>query len=324
MKFTRIIACTAAVAAAASLAGCGAGGSSKSAYTMATGGTSGTYYAFGGVVCQLLGQKIEGKQFTAVSTGASKENIQNIDLGNNDLGIVQNDVMAYAYEGTNTFKEDGKINSFAAVAGLYAEQVQIITLDESIKSVSDLKGKKVSIGAAGSGTYYNAIDLFNAYDMTESDIQAQYLSFADSAESLKDGKIDAAFVVAGAPTTAVTDLSTSKAVHLVSIDTEHLTKLQTRCPYYTAYTIPASTYNGLDADTTTVTVKATLIVSDKVDEDTVYNITKTIFENKDALTTSHAKGAELNIETASDGISIPFHKGAAKYFAEKGINVEAK
>ena len=319
-KTNKIITCAAAASIiAASLAGCG-----SKTLTMATGGTSGTYYAYGGVLCQLLGSKIGTSQFTAVSTGASKENIQNIDLGNNDLGIVQNDVMAYAYEGTNTFAEDGAITSFSAIGGLYAEQVQLITIDENITSVADLKGKKVSIGAAGSGVYYNAIDLFSAYDMTEADIQPQYLSFADSAESLKDGKIDAAFVVAGAPTTAVTDLATSKPVHLVSIDDEHIEKLTAKCPYYTAYTIPASTYNGLTEDAQTVTVKATLIVGDNVDEDTVYNITKNIFENKEEITTAHAKGAELDLNTAADGISIPFHKGAAKYFEENGITVKAK
>lgn len=313
------IAASAVIAAA--LAGCGGAGSTL---TMATGGTSGTYYAFGGVLCQVLGAKMDGAQLTAVSTGASKENIQNIDLGNNDLGIVQNDVMAYAYEGTNTFEEDGAITTFSAIGGLYAEQVQLITVDDSIKSVADLKGKKVSIGAAGSGVYYNAIDIFAAYDMTEADIQPQYLSFADSAESLKDGKIDAAFVVAGAPTTAVTDLGTTKPVHIVSIDEEHIAKLTEACPYYTSYTIPAGTYGGQTEDAVTVTVKATLIVADTVDEDTVYNITKNIFENKDEITTAHAKGAELDLATAADGISVPFHKGAARYFEENGITVTSK
>jgi TRAP transporter TAXI family solute receptor len=291
---------------------------------MATGGTSGTYYAYGGVLCQVLGAKLENTKLTAVSTGASKENIQNIGMGNNDLGIVQNDVMAYAYQGTNTFEEDGAIDSFSAIAGLYAEQVQLITVDDSIKSVDDLKGKKVSIGAAGSGVYYNAIDIFAAYDMTEDDIQPQYLSFSDSAESLKDGKIDAAFVVAGAPTTAVTDLATTRDVNIVSIDDEHIAKLTASCPYYTAYTIPAGTYNGLDEDAQTVTVKATLIVSDSVDDDTVYNIIKNIFESKDEITTAHAKGEELDLTTAADGISIPFHPGAAKYFEENGITVPTK
>lgn len=295
----------------------GCGGSKK--MTMATGGTSGTYYGFGGVLSQVLSSKTD-LSITAVSTGASKENIQNIAAGNNQLGIVQNDVMAYAYDGTNTFAEDGAITSFRTIAGLYAEQVQIVTMNTSIKTVADLAGKRVSIGAAGSGVYYNAIDILAAYGLSESDIIPQYLSFQDSAESLKDGKIDAAFIVAGAPTTAVTELATSGVVYLVSIDDEHIDALIANCPYYTRYTIPAGTYN-IAADVQTVTVKATLIVADSASEDDVYAITKALFENIDAITQGHSKGVELSLENAIDGISVPFHAGAARYFSEQGFTV---
>ena len=138
---------------------------------------------------------------------------------------------------------------------------------------------------------------------------------------MKDGKIDAAFIVAGAPTTAISDLATSNEVYLVSIDDEHAATLMERCPYYTQYTIPAGTYNGLDEDVKTVTVKATLIVSADAAEDDVYELTKAIFENIDAITEGHSKGAELSLENAVDGIDVPFHAGAAKYFAEQGITV---
>ncbi len=289
--------------------------------TMGTGGTSGTYYAYGGA----LGNQIKsatGIEINVVSTDGSKANILGIHAGNYQLATVQSDVMAYAYAGTRSFETEGKLDSFRVIGGLYAEAVQLITMDPNIKSVADLKGKKVSIGAAGSGVYFNAIDILAAAGMTEEDIVPQYQSFADSADALKDGKIDAAFIVAGAPTPAITELCLAANASLVPIDGDIAAKLMESSPYYTTYVIPAETYKGQTADVTTVTVKATLIVSTSASEEDVYNITKAIFDNIDAI--SHAKKAELSIDNATTGMTAPFHKGAAKYFAEKGVTVESK
>ena len=292
-------------------------------YAMGTGGTGGTYYAFGAV----LGKQIEASTdfgCVAVSTDGSKANILGIKNGDYQLGTVQNDVMAYAWQGTNTFAEDGKVDSFRVIGGLYAEPVQLITTNPAIKTVADLKGKTVSIGASGSGVYFNAIDVLSAADITLEDIKPTYQNFNDSAEALKNGTIDAAFVVAGAPTTAVSELMVAKAAYLVPIDGEVSAKIMANCPYYTPYTIPAGTYQGQEADVTTITVKATLIVSASLDEDTVYEMTKAIFENVEAIKSAHAKGAELSLENATTGMTAPFHKGAARYFAEKGIVVTAQ
>jgi len=288
--------------------------------TMGTGGESGTYYAFGGVLSTIIGQ-VSQIGVTVVSTGGSKDNIVSMDSGIYQLGTVQSDVMTYAYEGTNTFKEDGAIKSFRVVGALYAETVQMVTVDKNIASVADLKGKSVCVGDVGSGTYFNTIDVLKAYDMTINDITPVYQSFGDSTESLKDGKIDAAFLCAGAPTTAVTELAASTPVYLISIDKDHMAKLLEACPYYAEYSIPAGTYEGFDEDTVTVTVKCTLICSEDLDEDLVYALTKIIFEAKDAITDLHAKGAELDLEFATSGITVPFHAGAAKYYKEKGIEV---
>ncbi|MBQ2756784.1 MAG: TAXI family TRAP transporter solute-binding subunit, partial [Oscillospiraceae bacterium] len=160
--------------------------------------------------------------------------------------------------------------------------------------------------------------------LTEEDIVPQYQSFADSADALKDGKIDAAFIVAGAPTPAIQELCTSADAYLVPIDGDIAATLMSSSPYYTTYDIPAGTYDGQEEDVTTVTVKATLIVSTSSSEDDVYKVTKAIFDNIDAITAAHAKGAELSLENATEGMTAPFHKGAAKYFAEKGITVESK
>ena len=164
------------------------------------------------------------------------------------------------------------------------------------------------------------MDFFAAYGMTEADIVPQYLSFGDSAEALKDGKIDAAFVVAGAPTPAVTDLCTTKGAYLVPLDDEHIVKLKEISGAYTECTIPGGTYEGIDDDVKTVAVKATIIASDKVTDEEAYAIVSTIFENKDAIAELHAKGAELDLEYASS-CGLPYHPGAAKYFAEKGLTV---
>ena len=294
------------------------GGSTK--MTMGTGGTTGTYYAYGGVLSQFMTSDA-GVTVNVVSTDGSKANIQGIDAGDYQLATVQSDVMAYAWEGSRSFEADGKVDSFRVIAGLYAEAVQLITMDPEIKSVADLAGRAVSIGAPGSGVYFNAMDVLAAAGLTEEDIKPQYLSFGDSTDALKDGKIDAAFIVAGAPTTAVTELCTTNSAYLVPIDGAVAEAIMASSPFYTVYTIPAGTYPGQEADVQTVTVKATLIVSANASEDVVYNLTKAIFSNIEAITAANGKGAELSLENATSGMTAPFHPGAAKYYAEQGITV---
>lgn len=290
--------------------------------TFATGGESGTYYAFGTVLANIVGNNSDTK-VTAISSGGSQANIDSLDLGDAQIGFAQSDVMSYAYEGSERFEDGLLVDTFSTVASLYMEQVQIVTCDPDIKSVADLEGKTVSVGASGSGVFYNAVDILGAYDLTIDDITPTYESFGDSAESLKDGKIDAAFVTAGAPTTAVTDLGSAKDVYLVSIDEEHMESLLADCPYYSENVISADTY-GLDEDTTTVAVGAVVVASDDVSEDDVYNFVSSIYENLDAVKAAHAKGEELSLEFASSVTSVPYHPGAVKYFEEKGIEVPAK
>ena len=217
----------------------GAGVGDKRVLAFGTGGESGTYYAFGGVLSSFVSSQ---KDFTvtAVTSGGSKANIEDLMAGDVQLGFAQSDVMSYAYNGERLF--DTAVTGFSVVASLYMEQVQIVTTNNKIASVADLKGKTVSIGAVGSGVYFNAIDVLEAYGMTENDIKPVYQSFGDSADSLKDGKIDAAFIVAGAPTNAITDLATSGNVYLVSIDKEHSDKLLAASPFYSTFIIPAGTY----------------------------------------------------------------------------------
>ncbi len=288
--------------------------------TFTTGGTSGTYYAFGNVLAQYITNNSD-VAVTAVAGNGSAANIDLLDLGDAQLGFVQNDVANYAYNGIRFEQYEGMpVTSFTALAALYAETVQVITCNPEIKSMADLRGKNVSIGSQGSGVYFNALDFLAAYDMTEDDIVPQYLSFGDSAEALKDGKIDAAFVVAGAPTPAVTDLCTTKGAYLVSLDDAAVAKLQEINSAYAKAVIPAGTYKGIDTDSTTVAIKATIIANADVTDEEAYSIVSTIFENADEIAVAHAKGAELDLAYASE-CGLPYHAGAAKYFAEKGITV---
>lgn len=217
----------------------GAGIGTAAALNFGTGGDTGTYYGFGSVLANYVSTNSDCK-VTALTSGGSQANVEDLTNGNVQIAFVQSDVMNYAYNGQRLF--ESPVTGFSVVAQLYQEQVQIVTTNPDIKTVADLAGKKVSIGAAGSGVYFNAIDVLNAYDLKESDISAVYQSFGDSAESLKDGKIDAAFIVAGAPTTAITDLATAGSVYLVSLDDSHVQSLLSASPYYTAATIKAGTY----------------------------------------------------------------------------------
>lgn len=210
--------------------------------TFTTGGDTGTYYAFGSVLANYVSNKNADFNVTAITSGGSQANIEDMAAGNAQLGFVQTDVMSYAYNGERLFDE--KVEGFSVVAALYMEQVQIVTTNAAIQSVADLEGKNVSIGAVGSGVYFNAIDVLESYGLTEDSIKPVYQSFGDSAESLKDGKIDAAFIVAGAPTTAITDLATAGNVYLVSLDAEHTAKLLESSPYYSEAVIAANTYAG--------------------------------------------------------------------------------
>ena len=298
-----------------------AGDSVASKIVLATGGNTGTYYAYGMAMGNVL-QDVTGIKFDVQSTGASKANIQLIQTGEADMAVVQNDVMYYAYTGTDLF-EGAKTQDFSAVATLYPELCQIIASKSSgIETVADLAGKRVSVGDAGSGVEFNAKQILAAYGIDiETDIEKQNLGFGPSADALKDEKIDAFFCVAGIPTTAITDLAMSNEITVVPVDDETFPKLSEQYGFYTQQVIPADTYNGMTEDVKTVAVMATYIVDNDLSEETVYQITKAIFENKDTIAAAHAKGAELDSAKAVEGIpvEVPFHAGAAKYFKEIGV-----
>ena len=287
----------------------------------ATGGTSGTYYGFSGVIANVLNEKLKDTLNLKVeSTGASKANIQMLQSGDADIAIVQNDVRYYAYTGTDLFAGGAPITDFSAVASCYPEYVQILA-KKDITSIADLAGKRVSVGDAGSGTEFNAKQILGAYGLSFDDIKVSNQSFADSADSLKNGTIDAAFVVAGYPTTAVTELATNFDFNLLPIDDEHAAKLQADYGFYYYGVIPGGTYSPVADDVPAVAVMATIVASNKVSEDVIYAFVKGLFDYKDDITAGHVKGNELDLNTAVSGVSIPWHAGAAKFYTEQGLKI---
>jgi TRAP transporter TAXI family solute receptor len=285
---------------------------------LATGGTAGTYYPFGGAMAKIWNSKIPGMNVTAQTTGASAENIRLINRKEAELALVQSDILDFAYQGKETFKE--KITSVSAIAVLYPEIIQIVVRAESpIKSFADLKGMKVGVGAPGSGTEANFRQLLDVYGMKKEDVKGQFLSFAESADQFKDKHIDAFIVTAGIPNSAIMDISTQHSIRLLNLPPDIISKLTQKYPFLSPAKVPANTYKGQTEDVNTVAVNAVLVASNELKENVVYSLTKALFENQAELASAHAKGKELSLETAVKGVSIPFHPGAVKYYKEKGL-----
>src|SRR5699024_8983048 len=221
-----------------------------------------------------------GIKSDALSSNASADNIIALNDGEAEIAFTQTDVAAYAIDGINNFK-DQKIEGIQALGSLYPETVQIITTEKSgIKTVNDLKGKKVSVGAPGSGTYVSAEQILEVYGLNMKDIRAQHLDFGESVGGIQDGNIDAAFITAGTPTGAVEGLTATTDIDIVPVEQEKVDELIEKYPYYASDMIEEGTY-GLEKDVPTVAVLAMLAVTEELSEDTVYDITSAIYENAD-------------------------------------------
>lgn len=310
--FKRVATALCAVALAVGVAGCGGGADKEQFINIATGGTAGTYYPIGGAIAEVLNKN--GMNASAQSTGASVANINMLKDKQVELAIVQNDITYYAVNGKEMFEEGGKIENLSAIASLYPETCQFIVMDSSgIKSINDLKGKRVAVGAAGSGAEANARQILAAYDITYDDVEEQFLSFAEGAYALKDGTVDAAFVTAGYPTASVQDISSQNKIRILPIDDEHIKALSDKYPFYTKTTVPAGTYQGFDEDVNSVSVMAILVVNDKIDAALGEKLTKAIFDNIDKIAAAHAAGKNIKKENAAKGLDfMKMNEGAAK------------
>jgi hypothetical protein len=284
---------------------------------LATGGTAGTYYPFGGAMARIWNAKIPGMNVTAQTTGASAENIRLVNKKEVELALVQSDTLDFAYNAKESFKE--AIKSMSAIAVLYPEIIQVVVrADSPVKSIADLKGKKVGVGAPGSGTEANFRQLMDVYGLAKADVNSQYLSFSESAEAFKDRHIDGFIVTAGIPNAAIMDISTQHEIRIINIPADMAAKLTAKYPFLAVAKVPAGTYKNQNQEAATVAVNAVLIAGNDLPADVVYNMTKALFDNQAELASAHAKGKELNLQYAVKGVSIPFHPGALKYYKEKG------
>lgn len=284
---------------------------------IATGGSSGTYYPLGGGIAQIITDNTNVSA-TAQVTGASVENMRLLSNTEVDLAFTQTDIADYANNGKLMF-DGSKVDNLTGIATLYNETIQIVVPENSdINSVADLAGKRISIGAPGSGTEANAQQILEVYGLTFDDIKAEHLSFGDSTDKIQDGNLDAAFVTAGAPTSAVTQLSVTKGVKIISLDDDKIAQLIQKYPFYVEETIPADTYSNV-GEVKTVAVKAMLVVRKDLSEEIVYDITKSIFENTDKLFAINAKASSITLENATNGLSLEIHPGALKYYKEMGV-----
>lgn len=281
---------------------------------IASGGTGGTYYPLAGAMANIWQDNIPNLNASAQSTGASIANINLLKDGNADIILVQNDTAYYAVTGTEMFK-DKAFADIRGMATLYPETIQIIALVESgIRTVTDMKGKRVAVGAAGSGTEANARQILAAAGLSYADITVQYLNFNDAASNLKDGNVDAAFVTAGHPTAAVQDISATKNIRIVAVDDALATKLIAQYPFYAKTTIPAGTYRGVDAEVKTVAVMAMLAVSVNLSPGLVEQMLQSLFANNARLSSAHRAGAMVTKASALDGMSLKLHPGAEKFY----------
>lgn len=281
-----------------------------------TGGTAGTYFPLGGAFAELWNNNIKGINATAQSTGASVANINLLIDGEVEVVIVQNDTAYYAFNGEQMF-EGAAFDKLRGLATLYSEPLQIVTTDPSIKTVADLKGKNIAVGAIGSGVEANARQIIAAAGMDfEKDINPKFLSFAEASSGLKDKQVDAAFLTAGIPTAAIQDLSAQNDVFIVAIEGDVAATLKADYPFFTDFVIPANTYKGQTEDTQSLTVKSMLCVSADMEDDLAYALTKQIYENLDRVILAHNVGKFITKETAGEAMPVEMHPGAARYFNE--------
>lgn len=309
--FKRVMTAVCAVALAVGVAGCG-GGDKQQFINIATGGTAGTYYPIGGAIAEVLNKN--GINASAQSTGASVANINMLKDKQVELAIVQNDITYYAVNGQEMFKEGGKVENLFGIASLYPETCQFIVREDSnIRSINDLKGKRVAVGAAGSGAEANARQILEAYGLTYDDVEEQFLSFAEGAYAIKDNTVDAAFVTAGYPTASVQDVASQNKIRLLPVGDEQIKKLSEKYPFYTKTVVPKGVYQGFDEDVQTVSVMAILICNDKVDAALGEKITNAIFNNIDKIAAAHSAAKNIKKDTALNALDfMKMNEGAAK------------
>lgn len=295
--------------------------SAQEQLSIATGGTGGVYYPVGGGLAEIINNNVEGYSATAEVTGASVENMGLIATGDADLAIGLADTVAQAYTGTGRF--DGQqLPMVRGLASVYANMIQIVTLDGSgITTLADLKGKRVSIGAPGSGTEVNTGAILAANGISYDDIDEQRLNFNETADALANGDVDAGFWSVGAPNSSILNLATTNKIVMLQLSDEELAAAQAADATFAMTTLKGGTYNGVDADTKVLGIPNVLVVSSEMSDDLAYMITKAMFENIADLQAVHPAANETTVAFTMEATPVPLHPGAIRYYEEIGASI---
>lgn len=283
-----------------------------------TGGTSGVYYPLGVALSKIYGEKIAGARTQVQSTKASVENLNLLQKGKGEIALALGDSVKLAWQGDAEagFKE--KLDKLRGIAAIYPNFIQIVAAKESgIKTFAELKGKGLSVGAPKSGTELNARKIFETAGMSYKDLgKTEYLPFAESVELIKNRQLDATLQSAGLGVASIRDLATSLPIQVVAVPSEVADKLG---PPYIAAEIPANTYEGQTEAVGTVAIRNILVTHSDVPEEVVYQMTKLLFENLDQMVAAHKAARAIKLETAMNGVPVPLHPGAERYYKEKGL-----
>ena len=326
--------------AAAALIACGAtvvGAQEMSFFRIATGGTAGTYFPIGGLLANAISNPpgsracdqggscgAPGLVATALASNGSVANINGIAGGSIESGFSQSDVAYWAFTGSGVFEGKPAVEGLRTIANLYPESIHLVArADSGIEGVADLKGKKVSLDEPGSGTLVDARLILEAFGLSESDIEPEYLKPNQAADLMRDGNMDAFFFVGGFPAGAIAELATSRDIKLVPISGPEAEGVIEEYGFFATNTVPAGTYEGVNEDVETLAVGAQWVTGADQDEELIYQITKALWNenSRKLLDSGHAKGKEIRLETALDGVGVPLHPGAARYYREAGLDV---
>ncbi|MDO7557297.1 MAG: TAXI family TRAP transporter solute-binding subunit [Loktanella sp.] len=289
--------------------------------SIATGGTGGVYYPMGGGLAEIINNHIDGYAATAEVTGASVENMGLIATGDADVALALADTVQQAYTGTGKF-EGQQLPMVRSIGIAYANMVQIVALEGSgITSLQDMVGKRISIGAPGSGTEVNAEQILSANGISYDDIDEQRLNFNETADALANGDIDAGFWSVGAPTSSILNLATTNNIVIIALSDEELAAADAANPVFATTTLAGGTYVGVDDDVKVIGVPNVLVVSSDMSDDLAYAITSAMFENIAELQAVHPAANETTVELALTASPIPLHPGAIRYFEETGATI---
>ncbi len=289
--------------------------------SIAAGWVTGAYFPMAGAISRVAYQNLQDQNIkvTAESSGASVANANLIASGQTDFAILQNDIASYAYNGKEGMFDE-PVKNLLGCAALYPEHIQVIVRkDANIKSVADLKGKRVAVGPIGSGTTENAKQILEAWGLSLDDLKSEQLGSQQAGDYIKDGRLDAAFFTVAVGAAVITDTATVVDVEVLPIEGPNVDKLIDMYPFYAKQVVPANSYPGLEADAPTVAVMAMLSARADLDEDLVYQIMKVMYSNLDQIHEAHAKFRDISVNMAMEGMSVPLHPGAKRFLQEAGV-----